>query len=60
MLHTASVLKYIPPLPPGVGRGMAGRFKTEGIYYIYVRLIHFTVQQKLTQIIKQFSLLFSR
>ena len=32
MLHTAPVLKYIPPLPLGVGRGVRGRFKREGIY----------------------------
>ena len=32
MLHTAPMLKYIPPLPLGVGRGVRGRFKREGIY----------------------------
>ena len=37
MLRTAPVLKYIPPLPLGVGRGVQGRFKREGIYlYIFM------------------------
>ena len=31
-----------------IGVGMGGRFKREGIY-VYIQLIHFIVQQKLTQ-----------
>ena len=40
------------------GGGVGGRFKREGIY-VYIELIHFSVQKKLTQHCKATLLLFS-
>ena len=34
-----------------MGHGVGGKAKKEGIY-VYIQLIHFVVQQKLTKIVK--------